>query len=81
MLSKESLQKIDKAIAKYPPEHKPSAVMAALAVAQEEKGHLSAELMGYVAQYLDMPPVAVEQFPTRPPKPRRPLRKRSCGEG
>ena len=64
MLSKESLQKIDKAIAKYPPEHKPSAVMAALAVAQEEKGHLSAELMGYVAQYLDMPPVAVYEVAT-----------------
>ena len=64
MLSKDSLQKIDKAIAKYPPDQKQSAVMAALAVAQEEKGHLSAELMGFVAQYLGMPPIAVYEVAT-----------------
>ena len=59
MLSSESLQKIDLQIAKYPPERRQSAVMAALIVAQDEKGWLSTETMDFVAQYLGMAPVAV----------------------
>jgi NADH-quinone oxidoreductase subunit E len=59
MLSTESLKKIDREIAKYPPERKQSAVMSALIIAQDEKGWLSPELMDYVAGYLGMPPVAV----------------------
>ncbi|MDH4175255.1 MAG: NADH-quinone oxidoreductase subunit NuoE [Betaproteobacteria bacterium] len=59
MLSDDSLKKIDREIAKYPPERKPSAVMAALIVAQDEKGWLSTETMDFVAQYLGMAPVAV----------------------
>src|SRR6266699_2528639 len=59
MLSAESLKKIDREIAKYPPEHKQSAVMSALIIAQDEKGLLSSEVMDYVAKYLGMPPVAV----------------------
>ena len=58
-LSAESLRKIDLAIAKYPPDQKQSAVMAALTVAQDEKGHLSTETMDFVAHYLGMPPIAV----------------------
>ncbi len=63
-LSPESLAKIDKAVAKYPPQEKQSAVMAALTVAQDEKGWLSTETMDFVAQYLDMPPVAVYEVAT-----------------
>ncbi len=59
VLSLDSLAKIDKAVAKYPPEEKQSAVMAALTIAQDEKGWLSNETMDFVAHYLDMPPVAV----------------------
>jgi NADH-quinone oxidoreductase subunit E len=59
MLSAESLKKIDREIAKYPPEHKQSAVMSALIIAQDEEGWLSTETMDAVAQYLEMPPVAV----------------------
>jgi NADH-quinone oxidoreductase subunit E len=59
MLSAQSLQKIDREIAKYPPERKQSAVMAALIAAQDEKGWLSTETMDFVAQYLGMAPVAV----------------------
>lgn len=59
MLSSESLQNIDRAVAKYPPEQKQSAVMAALAIAQREKGWLSGELMKFIAHYLQMPPIAV----------------------
>ena len=59
MLSAESLKKIDREIAKFPAEQKQSAVMAALAIAQDEKGWLSTETMDYVAHYLGMPPIAV----------------------
>ncbi|HTD89314.1 MAG TPA: NADH-quinone oxidoreductase subunit NuoE [Burkholderiales bacterium] len=64
MLSPEALAKIDKAMAKYPPEEKQSAVMAALTIAQDEKGWLSPETMDVVAHYLEMPPVAVYEVAT-----------------
>lgn len=64
MLSAESLKKIDQAAAKYPPDQKRSAVMAALTIAQDEKGHLSTELMNFVAAYLGMPPIAVYEIAT-----------------
>jgi NADH-quinone oxidoreductase subunit E len=64
ILSPESLAKIDQAVAKYPPEQKKSAVMTALTVAQDEKGHLSTEVMDFVAGYLGMPPIAVYEVAT-----------------
>ena len=64
MLTTDALKKIDREIAKYPPEQKQSAVMSALIIAQDEKGWLSTEVMDYVAQYLDMPPVAVYEVAT-----------------
>ena len=59
VLSPQSLARIDREVAKYPPEEKQSAVMAALAIAQDEHGWLSVETMDFVARYLDMPPIAV----------------------
>jgi NADH-quinone oxidoreductase subunit E len=59
MLNPDSLKKIDREVAKYPPEQKQSAVMSALIVAQDEKGWLSTETMDEVARYLGMSPVAV----------------------
>jgi NADH-quinone oxidoreductase subunit E len=64
MLSAESLKKIDREIAKYPPEQKQSAVMSALIIAQDEKGWLSPETMEEVAKYLGMPSVAVYEVAT-----------------
>ena len=64
ILSPEALAKIDKAITKYPPSQKRSAVMAALTIAQDEKGWLSTETMNFVAQYLGMPPIAVYEVAT-----------------
>ena len=64
MLSPESLARIDREVAKYPPEEKQSAVMAALAIAQDERGWLSTETMDFVAQYLGMPPIAVYEVAT-----------------
>ena len=58
MLTTESLQRIDREIAKYPAEQKQSAVMAALAIAQEEHGWLSSEAIEFVANYLGMAPMA-----------------------
>jgi len=59
MLSHEALAKIDRAAARYPADQRQSTVMAALTIAQDEKGYLSAEVMDYVASYLGMPPIAV----------------------
>jgi len=59
ILSPESLAKIDKAMEKYPAGQKQSAVMAALTIAQDEKGWLSTETMDFVAGYLGMAPIAV----------------------
>jgi len=64
VLSPEALARIDKAIAKYPPEHRESAVIAALTVAQDEKGWLSKETIEFVAAYLGMPPIAVWEVAT-----------------
>lgn len=59
VLSPDALAKIDREAAKYPPDQRRSAVIAALAIAQEEKGWISTEVMDFVARYLDMPPIAV----------------------
>ena len=64
MLSTESLAKIDRAIAKYPSDQKRSAVMAALTIAQDERGHLDTEVMEFVAGYLGMPAIAVYEVAT-----------------
>ncbi|HPR05220.1 MAG TPA: NADH-quinone oxidoreductase subunit NuoE [Denitromonas sp.] len=58
MLSQESLKLIDVEVAKYPPDQKQSAVMAALRIAQQEKGWLARETIDAVASYLDMPAIA-----------------------
>jgi NADH-quinone oxidoreductase subunit E len=64
MLSAETRKKIDREIGKYPPGHQQSAVMSALAFAQDEHGWLSTDIMDSVAQYLGMPPVAVYEVAT-----------------
>src|SRR5512135_3594802 len=64
MLSQESLAKIDREIAKYPPDHQESAVMSALRIAQTEKGWLAPETIEFVAGYLGMPPIAVHEVAT-----------------
>jgi NADH-quinone oxidoreductase subunit E len=63
-LSPDALRKIDREVAKYPADQKQSAVIAALAIAQDEKGWLSTETMDAVAQHLGMPPVAVYEVGT-----------------
>ncbi len=64
MLSADSLSKIDKELSKYPPDRKQSGVMAALRIAQEEKGFVSNEIVEFVAGYLGMAPIAVQEVAT-----------------
>ena len=64
MLSAEVKRRIDREIAKYPPDQKQSAVMSALGFAQDEHGWLSTGVMDAVARHLDMPPVAVYEVAT-----------------
>jgi len=64
MLSDASLKKIDREVAKYPPDQKQSAVMAALIIAQDEKGWLATETLDAIAQLLGMAPVAVYEVAT-----------------
>jgi NADH-quinone oxidoreductase subunit E len=58
MLNPESLQEIDREIAKYPRDQKQSAVMSALRIAQVEKGWLAKETIEFVADYLGMAAIA-----------------------
>jgi len=53
-----------KEVAKYPADQKQSAVMACLAIVQQEQGHVSAESEKLVAEYLGMPPIAVHEVTT-----------------
>ena len=59
VLSDAARARIDREVTKYPPDQKRSAVIAALAIAQDEHGWLSAEVMDDVARHLGMPTVAV----------------------
>ena len=58
MLSQESLQQIDREIAKYPPGRKQSAIMSALRIAQQEKGWLPKDVIEFVAGYIGITPIA-----------------------
>jgi len=51
-------------VAKYPADQKVSAVMACLAIVQQEQGHVSREAEEGIAAYLDMAPIAVHEVTT-----------------
>jgi len=60
MLSDDAIRRIDREVTKYPADQKRSAVIAALAIAQDERGGwLPAEAMDDVARHLGLPTVAV----------------------
>jgi len=46
---------------KYPPERKRSAVIACLAIVQEQEGWISPDHEKAVAEYLELPPIAVHE--------------------
>ena len=58
MLSKESIDKINYELTKYPADKRQAAVMSALRIVQTERGWLSKESIAEVAQYLRIPDIA-----------------------
>jgi len=64
LLSDQAYQKIDRELAKFPADQRLSATMAALAIAQDEKGWLSTEIIEDVARYIGVPPIAVQEVAT-----------------
>jgi len=63
-LTPERRAKLDELLAKYPPDRKRSAVLAALYLVQEQAGYLTANGMRHIAPILDMTPAEVEDVAT-----------------
>ena len=64
MISEAAKARFAKEVAKYPADQKQSAVMACLAIVQQELGHISTDSEKEVADYLGMPPIAVHEVTT-----------------
>lgn len=64
LLTEQAYKKIDRELAKFPADQRQSAVMAALAIAQDEKGWLAPEVMQDIANYIGMPAIAVQEVAT-----------------
>ena len=64
MISEATRARFAREVAKYPSDQKQSAVMACLAIVQQELGYVSVESEREVAAFLDMPPMAVREVTT-----------------
>ena len=64
MITDATRTRFAKEVAKYPAEQKQSAVMACLAIVQQEQGFVSAESEKVIAEVLGMPPIAVHEVTT-----------------
>ncbi len=64
MISSESRARFEQEVAKYPADQRQSAVMACLAIAQQEIGYVSAEAEAEIAEFLGMAPMAVHEVTT-----------------
>ncbi|MHB8948366.1 MAG: NADH-quinone oxidoreductase subunit NuoE [Rhodoferax sp.] len=64
MISEESKMRFAQEVAKYPQDQKQSAVMACLAIVQQEAGFVSADSEVEVAEFLGMAPMAVHEVTT-----------------
>ncbi len=64
MISDATKARFDKEVAKYPADQKQSAVMACLAIVQQEQGFVGADSERLVADYLGMAPIAVHEVTT-----------------
>ena len=64
LLSAQAYQKIDRELAKFPADQRQSAIMAALAIAQDEKDWLSPDILEDVAKYIGVEPIAVQEVAT-----------------
>ncbi len=63
-LTDEMRARFDREVAKYPADQRQSAVMACLAIVQQEQGWVSLEAEKMVAEHLGMPPIAVHEVTT-----------------
>lgn len=64
LLEPHRFAEVNEWIGKYPTEQRQSAVMRTLMLAQEEHGYLSPKLVTAVAEYLNMPEIAVYEVAT-----------------
>ncbi len=64
MITEATKARFARAVAKYPPEQKQSAVMACLSIVQQEQGWVSQENEAVIADYLGMPEIAVHEVTT-----------------
>jgi NADH-quinone oxidoreductase subunit E len=64
MISDATKERFAKEVAKYPADQKQSAVMACLAIVQQELGHVSTDSEKVIAEYLGMAPIAVHEVTT-----------------
>jgi NADH-quinone oxidoreductase subunit E len=64
VFSQATLDRFAAEVAKYPVEHRQSAVMACLAIVQQELGYVGPESEQAVADYLGMPAMAVHEVTT-----------------
>ena len=64
MISESTKARFDREVAKYPADQKQSAVMACLAIVQQELGWVSADSEKAVAEHLGMAPMAVHEVTT-----------------
>ena len=62
--SEQTLAGFAREVAKYPADQKQSAVMACLAIVQQEQGHVSADAENDIAALLGMAPIAVHEVTT-----------------
>lgn len=64
-LTQETARDIDKILAKFPKDHRESAVISALMIVQKKnKNYLTTELMDSVADYIGIPRIAVYEVAT-----------------
>ena len=64
MISESTKARFAKEVAKYPSDQAQSAVMACLAIVQQELGFVSTDSEAQVAEYLGMAPMAVHEVTT-----------------
>ena len=64
MISEESRARFELEVAKYPADQRQSAVMACLAIAQQQHGYVSPESESDIAEFLGMAPMAVHEVTT-----------------
>jgi NADH-quinone oxidoreductase subunit E len=60
-LTDQTRARFDREVAKYPADQKQSAVMACLAIVQQEQGWVSPEAERAIAEHLGMAPIAVHE--------------------